>query len=304
MDENLNFYDLISSVYPDLIERLKKHILENEAEFSGHSAETQESFLWDHTVQVASVALKLAVLERTDPLIPVITALFHDSGKFRQGDYHAEEIPEEEHAATAAAEMLGAVGMAAEQVQMTVQSLNALYQENISKTTATNIVHDADFLVKFGFLGAANFFMKTAIRGKPLQTSVLNYLSKELTYASHLPENMRTHSAKKLAKKKKRDSLTFFYGLLDELREADIACYTVKKLKIPQMKRKSAFLEIYLVIPDKCTTCKGEFTKEWATEKGIKCEKLNVDVFCKECKCHYDFSFCLPEIPVSEHPLG
>ena len=303
MDETLNFYDLISSAYPDLIKRLKRHIQESEAEYSGHSEEIKESFLWDHTIQVASVALKLAILEKTDPLIPVIAALFHDSGKFRQGDYHAKEIPEEEHAATVAEELLEGVGMASEQVQVTVQSLNALYRENIAGTKATNIVHDADFLVKFGFLGAANFFMKTALRGKPLQTSVLNYLSKELTYAFHLPENMRTLSAKRLAKKKKKGSLTFFYGLLDELCEADIACYTVERMKITQTKKQNAPLEVFLVLPDKCPTCEGEFTKEWTTEKGIKCEKLNVSVFCRDCNCPYDFSFCLPEIPVLEHPL-
>jgi uncharacterized protein len=303
MDRTINFYDLVSSEYPDLINRLKRYIQESEAEYNGHSAEVNESFLWDHTVQVTSVALKLAVLEKTDPLIPVITALFHDSGKFRRGDYHAKETPEEEHAATVAEELLEEAGMATEQVQMTVQSLNALYRENIAGTVTSNIVHDADFLVKFGFLGAANFFMKTALRGKPLQTSVLNYLSKELTYASLLPENMRTPSAKRLAKKKKKDSLTFFNGLLDELCEADIACYTIEKLKITQTKKQNAPLEVFLVLPDKCPTCEGEFTKEWATEKGIKCEKLNVSVFCRDCNCQYDFSFCLPEISVLEHPL-
>lgn len=143
------FYDLISSVYPDLIERLKRHIQESEAEYSGHSAEIKESFLWDHTAQVASVALKLAVLEKTDPFIPVITALFHDSGKFRHGDYHTKEIPEEEHAVTVAEELLEEAGMAAEQIQMTVQSLNALYRENIAGTMASNIVHDTTFRSAF-----------------------------------------------------------------------------------------------------------------------------------------------------------
>jgi HD superfamily phosphodiesterase len=303
MDKSPNLFELVSSVYPSLVERLKRHIQESEAAYSGPSAKTRESFLWDHTVQVASFALKLAVMERTDPLIPVITALFHDSGKFRQGDYHAKEIPEEEHAAILAAEMLEEAGMAEESIQLTVQSLNSLYREGTAGTTAADVVHDADFLVKFGFLGAANFFMKTAIRGNPLQISVLNYLSKELTYAAHLSENMRTRSAKSLAEKKKRDSLSFFNGLLDELREADIASYAIERLKVPHTKRQDALLEIFLVIPDRCPTCGGEFTKELATEEGIKCERLIVSVSCKDCSRTYDFSFCLPEIPVSEHPL-
>jgi len=291
-----NFDDLISSVYPGLVGQLKHKIKDSESKYAGSHSEITESFLWEHTVQVASIALKLSISEGMDPIIPVIAALFHDSGKFSRGKYHEDEIPEEENAAALAEKMLKKVGMKRDQMQKVVIGLRALYNDKVKGNAITDIVHDAEFLSKFGYLGAANFFLKSALRKKPLQNTILNALSKELTYASCLPSNMRSNSGRKMAKKKRRDSLSFFFGLLDDLCESQIACYKVDKLKLSCGRLPEKKIEVFLVVPSACETCGGKFSKEFYKEEGIKCKKLVRNVSCSGCDNNYNFSFCLPEI--------
>jgi putative nucleotidyltransferase with HDIG domain len=294
-----NFEDLVSAFYPELVGRVKRVIEESERQYArkkGQAIEGGESFLWEHTREVAAVAMRLAVAEGVDPLLPVTAALFHDIGKFSGGRYHADDIPEEEEAAGVARQMLEAAGMPEDHMLEVVGGLQALYHENVESNHIADVVHDADFLCKFGLLGTAHFFQKAALRGRPLQRAMLRDLSKELTYAACLPLNMRCAAAVKMAEKKRKDSLLFFKGLLRELRDAGIGDYRVEVIEWQPGQEPKTGLEVRLVIPSACESCGSSLKVVLSTQGGIKCRKLTADVRCRGCGHSYDISFCLPEV--------
>ena len=187
--------------------------------------------------------------ENLDPLIPVVGALFHDAGKFAGGKYHTDDIPEEDESARIARELLDQFGMKSADVRRILAGLKALYKEKARKNALAAILHDADFLSKFGALGVAGFFIKSALRRRTLRSTVLGYLSKELTYASCLPLNMHTGRRAKAGDKKASDSLRFFRALLAELREAGIANLKIRQLRIPNPAQKNNFCKSSLSRP-------------------------------------------------------
>jgi HD superfamily phosphodiesterase len=290
-----DYLNLVESRFPGLINKLRGIIQESENKHEGRTGHS-ESFLWEHTLHTASLAYQLALAEKLDPLIPVVGALFHDAGKFAGGKYHIDEIPEEEESARIAQDLLQQSGMKSSDVRRILAGLKALYNEKARKNSVAAILHDADFLSKFGALGVAGFFIKSALRRRTLRATVLGYLSKELTYASCLPLNMHTAAGRKLATKKASDSLKFFRALLAELREAGIANLKIRQLRIPQPVAKNQFLQIQIVASPTCSKCAGNWSPVWTTDKGVKCRKLNIEWVCSHCRERLETSFCLPEI--------
>jgi putative nucleotidyltransferase with HDIG domain len=294
-----NFEELVSAFYPELVGQIKRVIEESERRYvrkKGQAIEVGESFLWEHTREVAAAALRLAVAEGVDPLLPVIAALLHDIGKFSGGRYHADDTPEEQEAAGIARQMLEAAGMPEDHMLEVVGGLEALYHEKVEGNHIADMVHDADFLCKFGLLGAAHFFQKAALRGRPLHRVVLRDLSKELTYAACLPLNMRCAAAVKMAEKKSKDSLGFFRGLLRELRDAGMGGYRVEVIEWKPGQEPKTGLEVRLVIPVSCEDCGSSLKVVLSTQEGIKCQKLTANIECRVCRHSYDISFCLPEV--------
>jgi len=284
----------IESRFPGLIKKVRKTIQDSEKAFES-SPSRSESFLWEHTLHVASIADRLAQAEHIDPLIPVVAALFHDAGKFAGGDYHSEGTIEEEESARIAERLLHESGMKAADIHRVLAGLKALYNESIRKNRIAAILHDADFLSKFGAMGVASFFTKSTLRGRTLRSSVLGYLSKELTYAACLPLNMHTESGRKLASKKSRDSIKFFRSLLAELREARIADLEICRFRIPCPAPGKRHVAIQAVASRVCPECGSDWAMAWNTEKGVKCNKLTVDWRCSACGEQLETSFCLPE---------
>jgi len=293
MIQSYDYPGVVESRFPGLIDKLREVIQESENKHEGRSS---ESFLWEHTLHAAALAYQIAVAENLDPLIPVVGALFHDAGKFAGGKYHADDIPEEDESARIARELLSQFGMKPADVRRILTGLKALYNEKARKNALAAILHDADFLSKFGALGVAGFFIKSALRRRTLRSTVLGYLSKELTYASCLPLNMHTAAGRKLATKKASDSLRFFRALLAELREARIANLKIRQLRIPNPAAKKQFLQIQLVASPTCPKCASSWNLVWTTDKGVKCRKLNIDWSCSHCGEQLETSFCLPEI--------
>jgi HD superfamily phosphodiesterase len=290
-----DYPSVVESRFPGLIDKLREVIQESENKHEGRSGHS-ESFLWEHTLHAASLAYQLAIAEKVHPLIPVVGALFHDAGKFAGGKYHTDDIPEEDESARIARELLLQFGMKSTDLRKVLAGLKALYNEKAKKNTLAAILHDADFLSKFGALGVAGFFIKSALRRRTLRSTVLGYLSKELTYASCLPLNMHTAAGRKLATKKAADSLKFFRALLAELREARIANLKIRQLRIPNPAAKNQFLQIQLVASPTCSKCGSGWNLVWTTDKGVKCRKLNVEWACSDCGERLETSFCLPEI--------
>ncbi|MBN2321659.1 MAG: HD domain-containing protein [Acidobacteria bacterium] len=293
--EKMNCVQAIESRFPGLIEKVRAVILDSENALEGHDGGS-ESFLWEHTMHVTSIAYRLAQEEGLDPHIPIVAALFHDIGKFTGGRYHRDEIIEEEESAQIAERLLPEFGMKKGELRKVLSGLRALYNEKIRKNPVAAILHDADFLSKFGALGVASFFTKSTLRRRPLRASVFGYLSKELTYAACLPLNMHTAAGCKLAAKKATDSLKFFRALLTELREAHIADLRIRNIRIPHPNYRNRSLEIRYVLPPACPECGGRWDMAWGTEKDVKCTKLNIEWNCRQCAERLETSFCLPEI--------
>ncbi|MFO7867477.1 MAG: hypothetical protein R6V02_11800 [Candidatus Aminicenantes bacterium] len=288
---------IIDAVSPEIIPQIRAFIIQSERQGAPGLREDSDSFLWDHTLQVAAVTGALSREEKRDPVVPLLTALFHDAGKFTLTGYHRDDIPEEQTAAAAARVILSRLRVYSGMIEKVNASLNALYQEGRQTDPAADIVHDADFLSKFGFQGAAQFFIKSALRGRNLSSAVLSSVSKELTYAAVLPENMRTPAGKKMAHEKKHNTRVFFRGLLKELREAGMADFRIRIHPCPCPCNPDRTLSLHLAEPAECPACGGEFQHCFTTESGLKCRQLNAEISCRSCGHRMSVSFCLPEIP-------
>jgi HD superfamily phosphodiesterase len=293
-DKRASTFASIESRIPGLLGRVRQVFKDTENAYEG--ANNPESFLWEHSMHVASIADQLAQAEGLDPFIPVVAALFHDAGKFAEGKYHSDGTIEEEESARIAEPLLREFGLKATDIRKVLSGVKALYNEQRRKNSIGAILHDADFLSKFGAMGVAGFFAKTTLRGRTLRSAVIGYLSKELTYAACLPLSMRTAAGKKLATRKARDSIKFFRSLLIELRESGIADLEIRPIRIPCPSRTNKSLTVQLVVSHACPECGGNWDMEWTTGKGVKCEKLSIGWKCSHCGKQLDTSFCLPEI--------
>jgi uncharacterized protein len=289
------FYRSLTALSPGLVERIRKAIEDAEKKFS-KKKDGKPGFLWEHTVLVAAQSYVLAKGEKENRDLAALVALFHDSGKFAGGRYHADDKPEEEEAARLARDTLEDAGLKMADIGHVVRALRSLYRSGASRNRLADIVHDADFLSKFGYLGVANFFVKSTLRGRNLESAAMDYLSKELTYAAVLPSNMRTAAARRLAVKKSADTLRFYRGYLGELKEAHGIDFRIRTVGLPRPGGRGRRPDVTLVLPVSCGACGGKWESEFRTEKGLKCEKLEAALRCGACGEKRSISFCLPEI--------
>jgi HD superfamily phosphodiesterase len=270
-----------------------------ERRFSGRPSGASDSFLWEHSEHVAALCRRLAKEEGEDANLAYLAGLFHDAGKFSGGRYHPDEQPEEKAASAAASRILSQTGFSERAINRLAKSLKNLYQSGAERDRLADIVHDADFLSKFGRLGVAQFFIKSALRGRSLGRAITESLSKELTYAALLPQNMRTRAGRRLAGKKAVETLRYFEGLLREIRDMPGAPYRIKLFKVSRPGKSGRAVPVRLVLPASCRRCGGLWRPEFSTETGIKCEKLEASLRCPGCGQSYRISFCLPEIQAS-----
>jgi HD superfamily phosphodiesterase len=290
-----DFYRSLTALAPGLVERIRRLIDDSEKRFSG-KREGKGGFLWEHTVLVAAQAFRLAKAEKENPDLAALTALFHDSGKFAGGRYHGDDRPEEEEAARLARTTLEETGLKMADIGHIVRALRSLYQSGASRNRLADIVHDADFLSKFGYLGVANFFVKSTLRGRNLESAAMDYLSKELTYAAVLPANMRTAAARRLAVRKSADTLRFYRAYLSELKEAHGVDFLIRTVEVHAAGGRGRRAKVSLVLPVSCGSCGGKWQSDFRTEKGLKCEKLEASLLCGACGERRSISFCLPEM--------
>ena len=290
-----DFYRSLTAHSPGLAERVRRTVEDAERKFTGKK-DARDGFLWEHSVLVAALSFRLAKAEKEDPDLAALTALFHDSGKFAGGRYHADDKPEEEESARLARAILEEAGFEMAGIGRVVRALRSLYNAGGSRNRLADIVHDADFLAKFGYLGVANFFVKSALRGRNLESAVMDFLGKELTYAAVLPANMRTASARKLAAKKSADTLRFYRAYLAELKEAHGLAFRIQTATVPRPGPRSKPATVSLALPAACGACGGKLQTDIRTEKGKKCERLEASLRCAACGEKRSISFCLPEL--------
>jgi HD superfamily phosphodiesterase len=290
-----DFYRSLTARTPGLVERIRRTVEEGERRFVGKK-EARDGFLWEHSVLVAAQSFRLAKAEKEPPDLAALVALFHDSGKFAGGRYHADDKPEEEESARLAREILEDAGFEMAGIGHVVRALRSLYNAGARRNRLADIVHDADFLSKFGHLGVANFFVKSTLRGRNLERAVMDFLGKELTYAAVLPANMRTAAARKLAARKAADTLRFYRGYLAELKEAHGLNYRIQTATVPRPGARGKKAAVSLALPASCGACGGKLLTDLRTEKGTKCDRLEAALRCASCGEKRSISFCLPEL--------
>jgi len=289
------FYRSLTEVSPGIVERVKKAVEDSEKKFKP-AEKSGRGYLWEHTALVASLAYRIAAEENEDRLCASLAALFHDAGKFARGSYHADDEAEDEAASRVAREVLEQAGLAPAVTGHVVRAIRSLSESGSRKNKLADIIHDADFLTKSGYLGVAGFFVKSTLRGKNLEAAISEYLSRELTYASCLPQNMRTAAGRKLAVKKARDTIRFYRQLLAELEDVHKVRFRIRIIEFKKKGRGKQAVPVTLVLPVVCAACGSELTVSLVTEKGPKCETCEASVRCSACGAVYDVSFCLPEL--------
>jgi hypothetical protein len=290
------FLRAIDRRYPGVVDKIRQAIEKSEREFAG--GDLEDSFLWEHSLHVAYLAWKMAKAGKKDATLAGLAALLHDAGKFQGGFYHRDNIPEEEASIEVASGLLKAAGVKDKDRQRLKDILINLHLEGAAGDPLTDLIHDADFLAKFGLVGVANFFIKTTLRGRNLHGAIMNHLSKEMTYAAALPCNMRTQAGRELAVKKSAESLDFYKNFLQELKDTQGLSYEIKKRRVTlpagQPKKPAARVDVFLVMARKCERCGGKWAIKQSLKKGVKCRQVVFDLRCEQCGNGYQVNFCLP----------
>jgi HD superfamily phosphodiesterase len=292
---------LLESRFPGLHARIEQTLAESEARYNGRSAKAPSQFLLEHTQHTAAIARTLALRERVDPFLPVLVALFHDAGKFHDGEYHQDDVPEEEHAAALAATMLAGHGMERAEIELALQALRALYDDKLQCVGPCRIVQDADRLDKLGALGVGAFFTKATLRGRGLVDALVHTLSRELTYALAAPRSMFTESGRALAREQSARTIAFFDSLLAELEGCGIAAFERRTLLLDgDFRTRDGVIEqnmqVTIVMPRACPECEGTIGLAHSRHRGLKCEMLKARLSCRACRWTREIAFCLPVI--------
>ncbi len=290
---------LLETRVPGLHARIEAMLVEAEAQYNQKERRAPSEFLLEHTRRTAAIACKISALEGVDPFLPVLVALYHDAGKFHQGGYHADEVPEEEHAAVLAENMLSESGLERRDIDTVLAALRALYNDRLPCVGPCRIVQDADRLDKLGTLGVGAFFTKAALRGRGLTDALAQTLSREFTYALAAPRSMFTQTGKKLAREQGAKTVAFFDDLLEDLESWGIAAFERRTIVLEEdfRTRDGASLqrmEVTVVLPRACPDCEASISLTHWRGRGVKCEKVTARFACEDCGYARESSFCLP----------
>ena len=285
--------------FPGLHERIEKTLIEAEAGFNRQAKQAPSEFLLEHTRRTAAIAQRIAVMEGVDPFLPVLAALYHDAGKFHEGEYHQDDTPEEEHAAVLAEKMLAEFGVARGEIDAVLGALRALYNDRLPCIGPCRIVQDADRLDKLGPLGVGAFFTKSTLRGRGLVDGLEHTLSREFTYAQAAPRSMFTKTGRKLAAEQASKSIAFFDDLLKDLERWGIASFERRAILLEEDFRTRdgnpvQTMEVTIVMPRACPDCEAPLELTHRRGRGLKCEKLTASYACAGCGYSRELSFCLP----------
>ncbi|MBK5102647.1 MAG: HD domain-containing protein [Burkholderiales bacterium] len=290
---------LLQARIPGLHARIEQTLIEAEARYNRRTKQAASQFLLEHTQRTAAIANKIAAMERVDALLPVLVALYHDAGKFHEGEYHQDQVPEEEHAAVLAARMLAECGAQHTDIEAVCAALRALYDDRLASLESCRIVQDADRLDKLGALGVGAFFTKATLRGRGLIDALVQSLSRELSYALAAPHSMLTETGKRLAGEQSAKTVAFFDELLHDLERWGIAAFERRPLKVEGDFRgrdgeRVREVQVTVVMPRACPDCEAPMALTHRSERGLKCDMLKARFACQACDYARDISFCLP----------
>lgn len=290
---------LLESRFPGLHARIEQTLVEAEAHYNRQAKHGPSEFLLEHTQRTAAIAHTISAMEGVDPFLPALVALYHDAGKFHAGEYHKDDIPEEEHAAMLAGTMLAEFGMERGEIDTALGALRALYDDRLPCAGPCRIVQDADRLEKLGPMGVGAFFTKATLRGRGLVDALVQTLSRELTYAVTAPRSMLTESGKEIAREQAAKTIAFFDDLLRDLERWGIAAFERRALVVEGDFRtrdgdRVRKMEVTIVMPRACPDCGEVIGLSYVCERGIKCDRLTARLACPGCSYARETYFCLP----------
>jgi len=291
--------NMLETRFPGLHARIEKLLADTEARYNRQSDQAPSEFLLEHARRTAAIAHKLCGMEGVDPFLPTLVALYHDAGKFHEGKYHNDDVPEEEHAAVLAGRMLAEFGLERGDIEAVLGGLRALYDDRLPCVGPCRIVQDADRLDKLGALGVGAFFTKATLRGRGLVDALVHTLSRELTYALAAPRSMFTETGKRLAGELAAKSIAFFDDLLGDLERWGIAAFERRTIVLEEdfRTRDGGFvrrMEVTVVMPRACPDCDAPLGLTHLRDRGVKCERLTARFACGGCGYAHETSFCLP----------
>ena len=290
---------LLESRFPGLHARIEQTLVDAETLYNRQSKQAPSEFLLEHTQRTAAITHNIAAMERVDALVPVLVALYHDAGKFHGGEYHQDDVPEEEHAAVLAGRMLAESGAERADIEAVCAALRALYDDRMTSLEPCRIVQDADRLDKLGALGVGAFFTKATLRGRGLIDALVHTLSRELSYALAAPHSMLTETGKMLAGEQTAKTVAFFDELLHDLERWGIAAFERRPLLVEGDFRgrdgdRVREVQVTIVMPRACPDCEAPIVLTHRSERGLKCDMLKARFACAACDYARDISFCLP----------
>lgn len=291
--------NLLESRLPGLHARIEQTLVDAEARYNSQTEQAPSQFLWEHTLRTAAIAHGICAMEGVDPFLPALVALYHDAGKFHEGRYHDDDVPEEEHAAILAGTMLAEFGMERGEIDAVLEALRALYDDRLPCAGPCRIVQDADRLEKLGPMGVGAFFTKSTLRGRGLVDAIVETLSRELTYAVSAPRSMFTASGRALAREQAAKTIAFFDDLLRDLERWGIAAFERRALVVEGDFRtrdgeRVQRMDVTIVMPRACPDCGAAIGLSHACERGVKCERLTARLACARCSYTREHHFCLP----------
>ena len=269
---------------------LRDHVQREET--AADQGERTVDSLWDHLSRTAGIAEQLGRAEGIDPATCRLAALFHDAGKFHEGQHHGDSVPEEQHSVEVLDRLAERHGVPEDQVAEISEAILQLYRGDPDPTPLAKVLFDADNLDKLGYLGAANFFVKRGLRGRGISPSFMIQFTVELTYARHAVGCMQTEAGQRLGATTGASDQSFFTSLLDQLREDGLADLVINELDFDG-------LLIDAVVPSTCS-CGRALVPEIRQDEGIKCRKIHLVHACRDCDERYEVRFCRPRLVDAE----
>jgi uncharacterized protein len=275
------------SIAPDVLQEIRRTLIEQETAYQGQLDGEPFSSLWAHSSRSGRIARYLAEAEGLDQEPAYLAGLLHDTGKFAQGSYHEDDVPEERNAIAFVIRILE--GTPYEKwIPAVNQAILSMYLEDEATSDLGRVVHDADNLDKLGCMGVAQFFSKNALRRRFLDDEILARVSIELTYAHHARETLKTATGRSLARERNIMTRRFYTELLDEWAQLGLGSFKI-------LEEDISGVVCTLVVPDACL-CGGGLNLETDIADAIKCRSLIVKYACADCGAESEYSFCLPKI--------
>jgi molybdopterin-guanine dinucleotide biosynthesis protein A/HD superfamily phosphodiesterase len=279
--------EALRSIAPDVIQEIRRTLIEQETAYQHKATEEPFSSLWAHSSRVGRIARHIAKAEGWEQEPALLAGLLHDAGKFAHGSYHEDETPEEKNAVRFAERILSGTAYA-RWIPIINEAIISTYLDGDVTSDIGRAVYDADCLDKLGNMGVVQFFAKKALRRQFLDDDVLIRASVELTYAHHAPDTLKTATGRSLAQKRNIRTRRFYAELLEEWRELGLGAFQI-------IEENIAGIACILVVPCACP-CGGWLKLESDIRDAVKCRSLVVNYRCVRCDTKSGFSFCLPDI--------